>query len=488
MKSNREVGVAVMIILSAAGLAGAQIEPVADAFLDMAVPGANRGYAEIIGLWNNVTNARKSYIRYNLSDVTNTIETASLSLTQLSVAPDPGVDFPVEVYGLNDADPGELWYDETSIAIDWENAPQNDTGTTDGLLSGVTHLGTLILPGGSSTGTVHTFSSPTLVGFLNADTDNSATIILTHGAGADANSSASFASKENTEGYDPVTLAFTQLPGLVPPALEISPAADARIAQQYPNNKYGADPYIEVNSNPNGNAQKSYIRYDLSGVTNTNMIRGARLALTQSKLSASRGTYIVDVYGLNDGDAGEAWVDSGASGIRWNTAPQNDTNSASALFAGTTYLGRFAFDSAASGISTNGQVHEFFSVDLVDFLNTDTDDSATLILVYGDPGAGILRYHSKENTGGYAPATLTLTLSEVPPPEIGDVSIAIDGSYAIIGWNGTDGLSYALQSKDDLVSNPSWSNEVTGISGVDGSMSTTSTTTAAESFYRLIVE
>lgn len=71
--------------------------------------------------------------------------------------------------------------------------------------------------------------------------------------------------------------------------------------------------------------------------------------------------------------------------------------------------------------------------------------------------------------------------------EIGDISIAIDGSDAIISWTGTHGVNYALQSKGDLVVD-SWSDVVSGIPGVNGSMSATSSVSSAESFYRVVVE
>ena len=83
---------------------------------------------------------------------------------------------------------------------------------------------------------------------------------------------------------------------------------------------------------------------------------------------------------------------------------------------------------------------------------------------------------------------MKLTVGFAGDAEMGNISIAIDGSDAIISWTGTNGVSYALQSKGDLVADPSWSNEVTGISGTVGILSATSTTSAAESFYRVVVE
>ena len=61
-------------------------------------------------------------------------------------------------------------------------------------------------------------------------------------------------------------------------------------------------------------------------------------------------------------------------------------------------------------------------------------------------------------------------------------------SMVVIGWDGTNGVNYTLQSKTDLIYDPSWDNLISGIPGVDGSTSATTTTTVAESFYRVILE
>lgn len=86
--------------------------------------------------------------------------------------------------------------------------------------------------------------------------------------------------------------------------------------------------------------------------------------------------------------------------------------------------------------------------------------------------------------GGTSYTMLTVSGLEL---EIGDISIAIAGSDAIITWTGTHGVNYALQSKGNLVVDP-WSDAVGGIPGVNGTMSATSTTSVAESFYRVVVE
>ncbi len=83
------------------------------------------------------------------------------------------------------------------------------------------------------------------------------------------------------------------------------------------------------------------------------------------------------------------------------------------------------------------------------------------------------------------------TVSAVAPPPplaIGEIGIAVDSSNAVVSWLGMTGATYTLQSKTDLVEQLSWSNAVPGITGIDGSMSATSTVVAVESFYRVIAE
>lgn len=73
------------------------------------------------------------------------------------------------------------------------------------------------------------------------------------------------------------------------------------------------------------------------------------------------------------------------------------------------------------------------------------------------------------------------------PPEIGMISIDLDGTQVVLGWQGSlDGI-YSVQRKLDLVLG-SWSNVVEGIPGVDGMMWSTNSSTEPESFYRMIVE
>jgi hypothetical protein len=85
-----------------------------------------------------------------------------------------------------------------------------------------------------------------------------------------------------------------------------------------------------------------------------------------------------------------------------------------------------------------------------------------------------------------------VTLSEINPDpggpaEIGEVSFGLAGTDAVVGWNGTNTATYAVQRRLDLAAG-SWSNIVEDITGVDGVMSVTNATTEPQAFYRIILQ
>ena len=105
----------------------------ADARVTLGSPNTNFGSSEFFAIQNRITapaNARKTYLRFDLAALTSAAASASLQIT-------PNNDFSVgagvtfNLYGLNDLDAGEFWNEST---ITWNNAPQNDTGSNNGLI------------------------------------------------------------------------------------------------------------------------------------------------------------------------------------------------------------------------------------------------------------------------------------------------------------------------------------------------------------------
>jgi hypothetical protein len=73
------------------------------------------------------------------------------------------------------------------------------------------------------------------------------------------------------------------------------------------------------------------------------------------------------------------------------------------------------------------------------------------------------------------------------PTEIGTVGMGLSGPNLVFSWPGDADGTYALQSRMSLVTGE-WSNVVGNISGMDGTMSATNDTSAAQAFFRVVVE
>lgn len=145
-------------------------------------------------------------------------------------------------------------------------------------------------------------------------------------------------------------------------------------------------------------AKKSYLQFDLSGVSGT--ISNATLTI-YSFLSNSDGKDYY-IYGLNDGN-NEAWS---ADTIDWFNAPGNITNSGTALDAAlTTQL-------AFCDFNTDG-IQDVSNTDVTAFINADTDNLVTFIFT-----AGGTAYMYNVLAGTYYDANYVpvLTLEVIPEP------------------------------------------------------------------------
>jgi hypothetical protein len=153
-------------------------------------------------------NNRKGYIRFDLSSINTQFNDSRLHLAYLGDHPDSQSPSVYNIYGLNDEDPNENW-NESSIT--WNTAPGNNTGSAGGVEGNSTvFLGTLTLTlSGLSAGDSVSFSSPDLLTFLQADTNDLVTFIITRqqrNFGIET-----FASKENID-FSPPMLELTTIP------------------------------------------------------------------------------------------------------------------------------------------------------------------------------------------------------------------------------------------------------------------------------------
>jgi len=136
---------------------------------------------------------RHGYLRWDLSSLSGTATSVEMSIM---VAFAQNVPANVDIYGLNDGNPGEGWTENT---ITWNNAPGNDTSGNDPLPAEVTYLGTMTAGVGTAAGNILTFSNAALTNLINADTDNQVTLILVNPDPTGDDTSVQFMRKEDTD-------------------------------------------------------------------------------------------------------------------------------------------------------------------------------------------------------------------------------------------------------------------------------------------------
>jgi hypothetical protein len=178
--------------------------------------------------------------------------------------------------------------------------------------------------------------------------------------------------------------------------LEASADAFVRAGSTNSSINFGSSATLVVkNSATADNQRKSYIRFDLTG---QDIHTTPNASLQFSVSSAWVDATPLQVYGLKNADAGEAW---GESTITWNNAPANTTGSGDGLVSSrVTLLGTLA----VNGAQPLGQVLELRSAALDAFLLADTDDRVTFIVTRASTAAGNSIVASKEDTTFAAPA------------------------------------------------------------------------------------
>ncbi|MCA2660661.1 MAG: DNRLRE domain-containing protein [Microcystis sp. M049S2] len=153
-----------------------------------------------VAIKGDSTVIRKGYLRFDLNSINKSnISNAIFNWTYVDNNSTPPLSS-YSVYGLNDGNAGENWNEST---ITWNNAPANGGGNTIDS-SQTTFLGLFSFnPTSTPFGTIISFSDPKLVSFLQNDTNNLATLIITRD---NFNvSTQNFAGKEATQ-FAPPTL------------------------------------------------------------------------------------------------------------------------------------------------------------------------------------------------------------------------------------------------------------------------------------------
>ena len=330
----------------------------------------NYGTDQYITVQWNVDGYQKGYMQFDTSSFADKmVAYATLELIVNFNNIGSGSWQDIEIYGLDDGTTGEDTWTDTGIT--WNNAPGNVTNDhaafTNAIKLGQFHIlptdvaGTIVKLQGSK--------GSALVNFLNANSNNTVTIMINSITGT--GSAVAFASKEDT------TYAAPKLDIEVASTVATTAdgnGADARIHKGAPDTTYGTDGYCAaVEGSSSG--RKGYMRFDLGAVSG--VVTSAMVNLWLNLENFTVQNYTVNVYGLNNGDAGENW---GETTITWNNAPQNDTTDSNALLGNTTYLGSFS----VTNNTPVGSKLSFSSAALASFIKTDTDGNATLILTHAN--------------------------------------------------------------------------------------------------------
>ena len=154
--------------------------------------------------------------------------------------------------------------------------------------------------------------------------------------------------------------------------------------------------------------RKGYLRFDHSSVNDPINNASLRLSFVEDN-HATFATWTFNVYGLSDGHSGENWLETG---ITWNNAPANNTSSGGLLGDQALLLGSFTIDTS---VLVAGDIVNFSSSGLTNFIQNDTNDLATLILVRQDLTFSNVSFATKEHID-FAPPTLALSTTVVPIP------------------------------------------------------------------------
>lgn len=179
---------------------------------------------------------RKVYLRFDLSTITTSITEASLGITvganNNGNASIPS-SFNVTVFGLKDNNSAENWGETT---ITWNNAPGNINSGSSFDSTTTVVLGTLAITTSDVAGTRVNFSSSALLEFLQADTDDSVTIMLAR-TDTRVGENLSFNAKEAGDGSTAASLSLATTPAVPEPgtaAITLLAAGSALLKRRRP--------------------------------------------------------------------------------------------------------------------------------------------------------------------------------------------------------------------------------------------------------------
>ena len=222
--------------------------------------------------------------------------------------------------------------------------------------------------------------------------------------------------------------------GMQAGAAPIDAQKDSFIQKGNATTNYGNAASLVIKGNNASTTRKVYMQFDISSIADPSSLIDAQLDLVGAQNSKGNNgtypyTYVVEVYGLNDG-VNETWVEGNggtdntpAGEITWSNAPANNNDN---TFSGSaTSLGSFTLYAVVDG-DLVGDPFGLDSAALLTFINSDTDGLVTLMLRRTDgDGNCNLAFASKEHATLAGPQ-LTLTI-----PEPATIALAAMGLAAL---------------------------------------------------------
>jgi len=189
---------------------------------------------------------------------------------------------------------------------------------------------------------------------------------------------------------------------------------------------YGSGSNVTLkNSGGNSYDRKGYIRFDVSGT-----IMDASLDMTVTTNNEGGGgttpqTFTIEVYGLSE-SLDHTWVENE---ITWNNAPGNDRSS-SDFTDDATLLGSFIVEPVPVGNPVS-----FSDPNLVNFINSDTDNQVTLLLrrTAGTSSSHNIAFASKEHASYSGPTLNTIAATRAFNPEPADGAF-LEATWASLSW------------------------------------------------------
>jgi hypothetical protein len=201
-------------------------------------------------------------------------------------------------------------------------------------------------------------------------------------------------------------------------AAYITPQADAFIQDgdttgNTSNVNFGSGSRLVVKRNGGTESnRKAYLRFSLAGVQEP--IVSASFTLSLAAIFGP-STFSYRVYGLNDGDAGDlagGWLETGAGSITWNNAPANTNTPNGLVNSRVTDLGSFTVSSTAAV----GDAFTLSTPSLLNFLNADTNNLVTLIVVRNEFGSPVHNFYAREAASSVRPTLELNSVTAVPAP------------------------------------------------------------------------